>query len=158
AAPRYADPDLHRPQHPGEISADSLQQVRQLLAVNELTAQQLAYWFGGYATGNVPEDTHYFDNAPRDEQSFIAFWQQHGELLRNPLSRYAFSTANDTLILCINGQCESHATQRHAAITTLCDQHAIHYEQVAPQLGDPQLRRCWYEWYCAGHLGLADDD
>ncbi|MGD8514670.1 MAG: cupin domain-containing protein [Granulosicoccaceae bacterium] len=158
AAPRYADPDLQRPQHPGEISADSLQQVRQLLAVNELTAQQLAYWFGGHATGNVPEDTCYFDNAPHDEQDFMAFWQQHGELLRNPLSRYAFSTAGNTLILCINGHCESHAIQLQAAIAMLCDQHAIRYEQVAPQLDDPQLRHCWYEWYRAGHLGLADDD
>jgi 50S ribosomal protein L16 3-hydroxylase len=157
-APRYADPDLRQPQHSGQISPDSLAQVEQLLGISDLDAQQLAQWFGAYTTGNVPEDTLYFDNAPYDEAAFVDFWQQQGELLRNPLARYAFSNTDSGVLLCINGQCETHDKVLHAAIALLCDRHAIPYSLVSAQLQDPALRRCWHNWYCAGHLGLADDD
>ena len=88
---RYTDPDLKLQDNPGQIEADSLQQVRDIFNQYLNDDAQLSKWLGEFVTDPKYPD---LDQAPEDEISLEQLQETltDGDLLlsRNEGSRFSF--------------------------------------------------------------------
>ena len=102
---RYADPDLARQDHPGEIAASAIDRLHGLVleALSDRTA--FARWFGTYSSQPKYADTDWQPEEPADVNMARALIAAQVPLCRNPASRFAFITqADDAVTLFVDGQ------------------------------------------------------
>ena len=102
---RYADPDLKRQDHPGEIAASAINRLHGLVleALSDRTA--FARWFGAYSSQPKYADTDWQPEEPADVNMARALIAAQVPLCRNPASRFAFmAQADDAVTLFVDGQ------------------------------------------------------
>lgn len=101
-AQRYQDTSLQQQDNPGQISADTLSHVQNIIRFNELDNQAIHRWFGRYITEpkNLPETIA--DDL--DKTNIINLLKSHSVILRDPLSRFAFINNQENGFLYINGE------------------------------------------------------
>ncbi|UTF60311.1 cupin domain-containing protein [Gilvimarinus sp. DA14] len=99
---RYRD-NLHDNfNHPGEISATTVQQLRSILHA-QLTDQRLARWFGRYMSeAKYPEQE--CPATQISEQDFSAFLQQNIHLKQAPEARFSYLKDDENCYLFVNGE------------------------------------------------------
>lgn len=103
---RYEDPDLTRQGNPGEISAEALARLHQMVAAGLQDREGFARWFGSYnSTPKYPE----FDWRPEEPATLGELREAvaDGEpLCRNPASRFSFTRRGDGgVLLFVDGEC-----------------------------------------------------
>ncbi len=102
---RYADPDLVRQDHPGEIAASAIDRLHGLVleALSDRTV--FARWFGTYSSQPKYVDTDWQPEEPADVNMARALIAAQVPLCRNPASRFAFMTqADGAVTLFVDGQ------------------------------------------------------
>ena len=149
---RYTDPDLPLQQHPGEISQQSLHQVRDIIraAIGDDTA--IDSWFGRFVTEpksgepvNEPEQT-------LSAEQFLAQFREIGQLKRSEYAHFAYIKQDDTNILFINGQ-EYPLTDKLASAAPLfCDQRQHSYTELSDRLTESDFTSLLTELYNAGYV------
>ena len=104
-ADRYADPDLVRQDHPGEIAASAIDRLHGLVLEALSDRATFARWFGAYSSQPKYADTDWQPEEPADVNMARALIAAQVPLCRNPASRFAFMTqADDAVTLFVDGQ------------------------------------------------------
>ena len=135
---RFADPELTVQQHPGEISAAALAQVRHILQQSLTNDAAIAQWFGEFIT--EPKNEHTTEDIkPFDEAQFVQAFAQHGRLHRVEQIRFAFMTNSKTLF--VNGQSYPLSDELAFAAPLLCDQRQWPYSLFQDTLTHPDFAK-----------------
>ena len=102
---RYADPDLVRQAHPGEIAASAIDRLHGLVLEALSDRAAFARWFGTYSSQPKYADTDWRPDEPADNNMTRALIAAQVPLCRNPASRFAFmAQADEAVILFVDGQ------------------------------------------------------
>lgn len=145
---RYADPDLRRQSHPGEIGRAMLDQIEHMIDRIKWTRRDVAEFAGRYLS--EPKPNVFFDapDAPLDRAAFNKHTNRHGVAL-NPKSRLLFAGKR----FFINGEAFTPAAGETAALRQLADQRRLAPARQSPPL-PATLRERLYDWYEAGWLEI----
>jgi 50S ribosomal protein L16 3-hydroxylase len=100
---RFSDPDLQVQNNPGEISAQAIDQVRNIIQ-QHLTSENIAHWFGKFMT-----ERKYIEQTEEEPLDIDADeWQSalsDGQLLwRHPAARLAYHTDDKGTLLFADGE------------------------------------------------------
>lgn len=142
---RYADPDLRRQRHPGEISRAMRKQIETMIAKIKWTKRDITEFSGRYLS--EPKPNVFFDT-PEVSLTRGAFNKQANKagVVLNPKSRLLFADGR----FFINGEAFTPAAEEIAALKQLADQRRLAAPLPAP------LRQRLYEWHEAGWLEIGD--
>jgi 50S ribosomal protein L16 3-hydroxylase len=132
-AQRYADPTLSLQQHPGEISAEALKQVREILQNTLRDETNIAQWFGEFITEPKFEATSAHDIEALDATAFLHLLNANEMLYRDEQTRFAFINNTDDCTLFVNGHAYPLDAELSFAAALLCD----HSQWSSAQLHDP---------------------
>ena len=103
---RYADPDLRRQAHPGEIAATAIDRLQAMVLEALSDRDAFARWFGTYTSQPKYADTDWQSEQPIGLEEVRGLLGQGAPLIRNPASRFAFVRGQDgTILLFVDGQC-----------------------------------------------------
>jgi 50S ribosomal protein L16 3-hydroxylase len=158
---RYADPDLRRQAHPGEIGRAMLNQIEGMIAKIKWSKRDIAEFSGRYLSEPKPNVFFGAPDMPLNRSDFNKQTSKHGVAL-NPKTRLLF-TGNRFFI---NGEAFTPAADETAALRQLAD-----WRHLAPARGKPPdtrpaddpgaappvpatLRKRFYDWYEAGWLEI----
>jgi 50S ribosomal protein L16 3-hydroxylase len=138
---RYADPDLRRQTHPGEISRAMLSQIEGMIARIKWSKRDIAEFAGRYLS--EPKPNVFFDapDAPLSRAVFNRQANKAGVAL-NPKSRLLFVDGR----FFMNGEAFTPEAEEITALQQLADQHRL--ASPLPAV----LRKRLYDWYAAGWL------
>jgi 50S ribosomal protein L16 3-hydroxylase len=130
---RYTDPNPKPQANPGEISAETIAQLQQIIQ-QHLTAENIAYWFGKYMT-----ERKYLEHTDEEPLEIDADdWQSalaEGQLLwRHPAARLAFHSDDKGTFLFADG--EAINCSRPLA-ELLCAHSEITWTQLKSLIEDP---------------------
>lgn len=139
---RYADPDLRRPAHPGEISRAMLTRIEAMIARIRWNRRDIAEFAGCYLSD--PKPNVFFDAAPTplSPAAFGREARRRGVAL-DPKSRLLFAGKR----FFINGEAFTPADGEAAALRQLADRRRL---DAPPAALHPRLA----DWYEAGWLIL----
>lgn len=106
---RYEDKDLLFQDNPGEISAQTLEQVQDIIRLKNLENALINRWFGKYITEPKHQPGHNFKNL--DPTGVKQLLIDHATLHRDLQSRFAFIRSKTDCFFYVNGdeyvcQCE----------------------------------------------------
>jgi 50S ribosomal protein L16 3-hydroxylase len=100
---RFSDPYLKLQNNPGEIKADAIAQIQDIIQ-QHFTAENIAHWFGKHMT----ERKYGQDELEGEDEITADDWQAalaEGQMLwRHPAARLAFHTQGDSTQLFADGQ------------------------------------------------------
>jgi len=141
---RYADPDLRRPAHPGEIGRAMLAQIEDMIAHIKWTKRDIAEFAGRYLS--EPKPNVFFD-PPDTPLGQAAFDRQAGKagVALDPRSRLLFAGKR----FFINGEAFTPQAGETAALRQLADRR----RHPAPL--PAALRKRLHDWYRAGWLEIG---
>jgi 50S ribosomal protein L16 3-hydroxylase len=102
---RYADPDLTRQAHPGEIAASAIDRLHAMVLDALADRDAFACWFGAYASRPKYAEADWRTEEPVAPDAVRAHLAAGAPLVRNPASRFAFLREGDGGIrLFVDGQ------------------------------------------------------
>jgi 50S ribosomal protein L16 3-hydroxylase len=150
---RYSDIG-HASQHnPGEITAQSLSEIKTI--INQLTTNDdlLAEWFGRYVTELKDDRQSYLDDEQAEQ--VIALLQAGSTLDINPITRLAYSLEGDTTRLFVSGETIS---QTGVAWLAFVEQLCLNRWLSEPDLSDGQVSLGIKELVTLNCLYLGDNN
>lgn len=100
---RYADPDLVRQAHPGEIGAAAIDRLHAMVLEALSDREAFARWFGIHSSQPKYAEGDWRPDEPVDRQDLRALLADGVPLIRNPASRYSFIRQQDGLRLFVDG-------------------------------------------------------
>ena len=123
---RYTDPALRMQDNPGEITADALDRLQAMMAQALLDKPGFANWFGRFNTSPKPSDIDWKPEQPVDAAMVRRLVTEHGTLLRNPASRFAFIEGDaDMVTLFVDGESIVCAGDSASLARQLCAHSAV---------------------------------
>lgn len=139
---RYADPALPLQANPGEITAEALGRLQDMVAQAVLDRAGFARWFASHATTRKYPEVDWRPEDPLTPAAVIAALATGTPLDRNPASRFAFvagdaaggdAAGGDALRLYVDGQGHDCSGAEAALARDLCAQDRV--------TADPALAR-----------------
>ena len=123
---RYVDPGLATQANPGEISADALAALHQMVTEKLANRNAFARWFGEYTSAPKYPEVDWQPEEPAEAEQ-LQEWIENGELLtRNPASRFSFVRAEGgAVLLFVDGECFETAGEAAAFAESLCAQDGM---------------------------------
>ena len=118
---RFGDPDLEMQPNPGEIQAQTLARLHQMVAERLNDKDRFARWFGTYATAPKPSAVDWRpEHSIGPEEVSIAL-RSGAPLVRNPASRFAFvRQESESLLLYVDGEAIECSGEVAVFAQTLC--------------------------------------
>ena len=153
----YRDPDLTLQQHPGEISAASLQRVREIISAIPVSDDDLARWFGQVVTESKSGDRVEPNSKALSIAAFIKRFQHGEQLWRCELSRFACIEQDSSVLLFVAGSVVVLNREMKAAVYQLCDQRIHRVAEWAGLLKSPDSAALLCRLYNEGHLYFEND-
>jgi len=153
----YQDPDLTLQQHPGEISAASLQRVREIINSIPVNDDDLACWFGQVVTESKSGERVEPNSKALSVDAFVKRFQQEDTLFRCELSRFACIEQENAMLLFVAGTLTTLSSEMKAAVYLLCDQRMHIATEWAPLLEIPDNIALLCRLYNEGHLYFDND-
>lgn len=132
---RYEDPDLIAQNNAGEISAQTLEKVQNILRKYTEDKESISDWFGHYITTPKYQQKNDLELEETDASYDIEDLNKHlaagGSLLRNESSRFAFRVKNNKTVLFVDGFCFDNLTYVDELIETLCVKIELNDEEFS---------------------------
>lgn len=129
---RFSDPQLSLQKNPGEIKADAIAQIQQIIQ-QHFTADNIAHWFGKHMT----ERKYTQDDIEAEDEVDADDWQPalaDGNMLwRHPAARFAFHTQDDCTQLFADGQAINCSRELAELV---CREVEISWEMLKPLVQD----------------------
>ena len=104
---RYEDPDLITQENTGEITAQTLEKIQDILRKYTEDKELISQWFGQFVTTPKYQQADLLESEDSENTYSIKDLQSHlasgGVLLRNESSRFAFEVRGDKNILFVDG-------------------------------------------------------
>ena len=130
---RYTDPQLKLQQHPGEITAATIDKIQTLLRQFVDDKEAIGTWFGDFmTTPKYPQDN---DNAEVFDDDISAMLTKHDLLYRDSSARFAYIDGSQQTTLHVNGR--SYTTTLKLA-SLLANNDYYRTVDLQPLLEDPQ--------------------
>ncbi len=151
---RYADPELTPQAHPGEITPEVCEKIRQVIYQLPQDAQQIDRWFGRFVTeakaGNPAEALL----QPVSVAEFMALFKEQQTLWRSEFSRFAFIDQPEGLGLTLFVGGEESVVEAALAIAArrLCDWRCLDYSEWSEALKSGACRQLLCDLFNQGHL------
>jgi 50S ribosomal protein L16 3-hydroxylase len=154
---RYADPALQRQDNPGEISAEALTRLHEMVAEKLLDRRAFSRWFGQYNTASKYSET---DWRPQDEIGMAQLRDLVGKqtpLSRNSASRFSYIRQPAGLMqLFVDGQCYECTGQTAHFAEALCAQECL---TIDPALIETEAAASLIMTLCnQGSVGFGEED
>ena len=136
--------------HPGEITTDSIQQLKKILLTTLQTdSTHIENWFGQFITEQKIEIDTYAEQQLENQQELLDLLSQQAELTRHPAIHFAFIKHNKTALLFING--------RQFSVTLpfaeeICDNRHINSQQLLDTISEPEEKQIIIECINKGYL------
>ena len=128
---RYGDAGLKAQANPGEISAEALAALHDMVLEKLSDRKAFARWFGVYnSTAKYPE-IDWKPEAPVEVAQMRNLIANGEPLTRNPASRFSFIRQNDAVLLFVDGECFECAGATTSFAEMLCAQDTL---EVPPEL------------------------
>ncbi len=123
---RYADPGLQPQANPGEISAEALAALHEMVTEKLADRNAFARWFGEYTSAPKYPEVDWNPEEPADSGK-LQVWIANGEpLTRNPASRFSFVRAEGGAVLMfVDGECFETVGDAAAFAEMLCAQDGM---------------------------------
>ncbi|WP_379921773.1 JmjC domain-containing protein [Erythrobacter sp. R86502] len=103
---RYTDPGLPAQDNPGEINADALARLQEMIAQSLFDQTRFARWFGQFNTAPKNPEIDWRPEEPLTDADIRDGLEAGMALVRNPASRFAFvREAPGSLLLFADGHC-----------------------------------------------------
>lgn len=103
---RYADPHLTQQDNPGEIKAEAIWQLQDMVAETLLDRNRFANWFGQYSTAPKNPEIDWRPDKPATVDAIRLQLEAGRALIRNPASRFAFiREPESSIMLFADGDC-----------------------------------------------------
>ena len=136
--------------HPGEISTDSLQQLKNILdSTLQTDNRQIENWFGQFITEQKIEIDTYAEHLFTDIKQLLNFLSSQQTITRHPAIRFAFIQHNTIAKLFINGQ--QHACSL-AFAQTICGSRDITTTDILDRLKTDEEKQVLLECFNKGYL------
>ncbi|MXO62712.1 cupin domain-containing protein [Qipengyuania oceanensis] len=149
---RYTDPDLAPPENPGEISADALARLHDMVTGALADREAFATWFGAYVT--EPRDER-LDWAPEDEVTAEDLPSGPVSLERNPASRFSFiRQGEDAVALFVDGRTYRCSGPAADAARKICADTQL--ELAAETIDDPAVAELIVDLVNRGCLAVSE--
>jgi 50S ribosomal protein L16 3-hydroxylase len=109
---RYNDAHLAQQDNPGEIGADAIARLQDMIAEKVLDRSGFVQWFGRYNTTRKNPDIDWRPENPADVDDVRKWLAAGAPLIRNPASRFSYvrETAS-SILLFADGRCFSCADE-----------------------------------------------
>lgn len=121
---RFEDPDLIAQNNTGEISAQTLQKVQNILRKYTEDKESISDWFGRYITTPKYQQINDLEleatGATYEIEDLNKHFTAGGSLLRNESSRFAYEVKDGNTVLFVDGVCFNDLTDVDELIETLC--------------------------------------
>ena len=102
---RYADPDLKRQDHPGEIATSAIDRLQAMVLDGLSDRDAFARWFGAYNSQPKFAEMDWQPEQPTSLEEVRELLGQGVPLIRNPASRFSFLRRQDGAnLLFVDGQ------------------------------------------------------
>ena len=123
---RYTDPHLGRQDNPGEISADAIARLQDMIAETLLDRAKFARWFGQFNTSPKNPEIDWRPEQAAKANDIGKLLAAGHSLIRNPASRFAYLRETDTsVMLFVDGNCYSCAADAANFAQTICNKTEI---------------------------------
>lgn len=148
---RYEDPDLTRPEHPGEISAQALDRIAEMLASAPLDRTMMGNWFGRFITMGKPGP----QVEPAEPEWELSEWRETlrdlGGIRRSEVVRFAWLGER----LFVNGEAFEIPAGAGAVLTAA---RVLSAESLRPWLDKPGFAELLRDLTNQGYLYFEDED
>jgi len=150
---RYSDPDLSLQEHSGEVSSDSLRQVREIIrsAISDNNSA-IDSWFGRFITESKSGEPVIEPEQTLTPEQFLSLFQEHTMLERSESVRFAFIGKNGGNVLFIDGKEYPLSVELSFAAPLLCDQRQYSYANLADKLAQSDFTSLLTELYNSGYV------
>lgn len=152
---RFSDPHIKRLQHPGEISAEALDQVSDVLRSLLEDRQQLMTWFGRMMT-RAKYQTHYQEpitTAPEPDADYSFDWQTEEMIVRNPAVRFATGNNHTASgLLFVDGQSYRCEQKMIELARLLADYSQYQTKQLLHFSNDQACSQLLQDFFAKGYL------
>jgi len=153
AIPRYQDPQLSLQTHSGEITAQSLAVVSDILQSYSRDNNTIGRWFGRYITQSVQPAALQPAEPAYSVQSLQQALQQHPQVVRSELTRYAFiSQTPQITYLYLDGNEYPLTGESQTLAALVCDQRVIDGQQLQQLMQHDAARKVLLELFNQGYL------
>ena len=140
APERYSDPDLKARQHSGEISAEEIVRIRDMLRQTlTFSDAELTAWFGRFSSEPKENLTPPPLENSITEAALLQQLQQGLQLKRHPYSKIYYTRLPDSLLLFASGESFSLPADALDLAILLSEQYAFSYQELQSWL---QSREC----------------
>lgn len=156
---RYRDLDLNAQANPGEIAADVIERVRDMILQPLNDSEKLARWFGQHMT-QPKYDCDYTATEDQEEISadeFLHELRQQPALLRDAASRFAYTTYSDRHYLFVDGVQYTLEAAQQPFIEQLCANTQWPIATVEDWLQHPRQCEVVLALFSRGSLYFEDE-
>ncbi|MGK0441439.1 MAG: 50S ribosomal protein L16 3-hydroxylase [Pseudohongiellaceae bacterium] len=133
---RYQDPTLSTKQAPGEINADAIANIQDILKRLSDNPAAITEWFGQYMT--EPKYPHLHDDEQQglSTRDIEALLHEHDIIYRNPASRLAYNHSQNThcLQLFVDGKSQAINPAAEELAKQLCNEREYSSETLLTML------------------------
>lgn len=128
---RYSDPNLTAQSNPGEISAEALAKLHQMVTEKLADPKIFARWFGQYSSTPKYPEIDWAPEEPASIEMVRANLSGGLALNRNPASRFSYiPNADQSLLLFVDGECHECAGELAIFAEHLCARESLTIEPV----------------------------
>jgi 50S ribosomal protein L16 3-hydroxylase len=159
---RYTDPGLQPQEHPGEITAQALTQIRSIIRSAVSDDRDLDSWFGQYITepkAGPPQSDFDDEIQPTlTTAQFVELFEDHHLLLRSEDARFAFIRQQDNNALFVDGQRFALNAAIAFAAPLLCDRRRYSYSELQQALREPAFANLLTDLYNQGYIFFPEEE
>lgn len=157
APQRYSDPDLKTRQHSGEISAEAIGRIRNMLRQTfAFSDDELATWFGRFSSEPKENLMPPPLKSSITETVLLQQLQQGMPLKRHPYSKIYFTRLPDSLLLFAGGESFPLSADTLDLAILLSEQYEYSYQELQSWLQNPQSLTLLTELVNRGDLNIKE--
>ncbi len=154
---RYADPQLAPAANPGEITAEAITQLRQIIERYMLDDQRLLQWFGQYVTEAKYPDLDQSPEEELDAEQFLEQLEDFGGITRHPAGRLAFAEHQGRFHFFANGLATTlQGENLQAMAKLLCAEKVLEIAALESFLDDPDCLALLCDLHNRGSLWFEE--
>jgi len=136
--------------HPGEISDNSIQQLKKILLSNiQIDNTHIEQWFGQFITEQKIEIDTFAESNYQTFEELSTHWAQKKIIIRHPAIRFAFIAHGKQSDLFVNG--EKYVTCTKFA-ELFCDHREIFFTQLINFISDQNEKEILLKLYNLGYI------
>ncbi len=147
----YSDPELVLQESPGEIKAEHIRSIQELMFSTASDKEDFNSWFGCYITENAAADIEY-DVEELNADEFHNKFKQSDTLNRSGYSRFSYIVNDDSIALFIAGNKLNLSNSYLPLVSYFCSHHKLDYVSVMQCCDKDAALDLLFKLYCDGYF------